>query len=166
MSGCYSCGAGAITMGAAATTCTPCALGLWKAANATDNKCKRWARLNGEDGVRDMLCRAKRTRHPSHAMLTASAPAIHFRCRSCPRGYETRVSGTGASSCTPCAKGFYNGAANSAFCTAAPAGTFVGAAQATTFKACDPGYVTGLTPTENGGIGQFATAASKWCVVG
>lgn len=71
------------------------------------------------------------------------------------------MNGTGASSCTPCAKGYFNGAANSAFCTPAPAGAFVAGNASTTFKFCDAGYVTGLTPTESGATGQFATAASK-----
>lgn len=93
--------------------------------------------------------------------LKVNAHAPPTLARSCPRGYETRVSGTGASSCTPCAKGFYNGAANSAFCLAAPAGAYVPAPASTTYKLCDAGYVTGLTATENNSTGQYATAASK-----
>ena len=78
---------------------------------------------------------------------------------SCPSGYETRVGGTGASSCTMCQPGYFASAPNTAFCSPCAPATFAPTPGAKTCKLCNAGEVTGPLPGDPkaGGAGMNAT---------
>ncbi|KAL4434266.1 hypothetical protein ABPG75_000707 [Micractinium tetrahymenae] len=84
--------------------------------------------------------------------------ATDNKCRSCPAGYETKVDGTGATTCTPCDAGFFALQPNTARCSPCVPGTFAPTSGSRQCKLCPSGTVSG-----NGGTGldaQNATACN------
>lgn len=163
-SSCTACGAGAITVGAAATGCVKCPIGLWKAASAMDNKCNSCPRgyetrlaAPGASACTQCNKGAQQGASTNKGACCWGARGLRLRQRCC----STACADALAPSGPPPPAGFFSSAANTALCTPAPAGTFVASNGSTTYTACEPGYVTGLTPTENNGTGQFATGASR-----
>ena len=65
-------------------------------------------------------------------------------CCSCPAGYETGLDAPGATTCTPCRKGFFNAVPNTPFCTP-----------------CAPGTIADAT-----GVRQLAAQPWRACAVG
>lgn len=87
---------------------------------------------------------------------TLHSPLTHC---SCPSGYETRVNGTGASSCSMCRPGFFAPNPNTPFCQPCTPGTFAPVAGSKACKLCSAGEVTGPLPGDAriGGAGMNAT---------
>lgn len=74
---------------------------------------------------RKHACVASPGRASARCPLLAVHPSLPSPVlRSCPAGYETRLNGPGAASCTQCRPGHFNPFANAAFCLPCPAGAF------------------------------------------
>lgn len=175
-----------INSGLGATQCSPCPRGTFKPSGLSINRCSRWerARHNLEAATTQELlplrnsvvggqpCNASVGSSPklsqlSHPMLARAPPdrrpspahpclPLHH---SCPSGYETRVNGTGASSCTMCRPGFFASNPNTAFCEPCAPATFAPAPGSKACKLCAAGEVTGPLPGDAriGGAGMNAS---------
>ena len=150
--------------GDGATSCSLCARGTFKPANATDNKCQRC-------GPQPVGCR--RAHLPRQLALAPSClapvssfprPASLLVICSCPSGYAT-LKAEGADSCTACPKGQYAPAPNSISCTACEPGKYTDQPGSKSCKLCAAGYVstTAASLPAQGQAGWLGDAKATGC---
>lgn len=176
---CTACGAGRYTLASQGdtgpTVCVQCPRGTFKPANATDNKCQRWGRVEvqGQTVGESYKLSARHQLNSRGVACPHAADTLTLLCTppsicSCPSGYATLTT-LGASSCTACPAGHYSPVPNSISCTPCEPGRFTNSTGQKSCAQCGAGFVSALpaglpAAPANGWLGNAKLTGGTLCV--